>query len=408
MRIAVLCEYFHPDNSGGTPTDLSELTLSLKKQYPEIEIDVITSTNLYRPGAISEKLARQEDWNGVCIRRLNTPRSNRASMALRLLAGGLFAGAALLRLLRRDRYDLLLIVTNPPANALAAWMYAKLKGGRYVYLVHDLYPDIAVALGGIAQQSFLVRVFSRMQKCWLNGAHRVVVLGRCMKEHIEQRYGVRPDRIEVIPSWADPDAITDAGQDNGFRRANRLSGFVVLYAGNFSHYVNFDQILGAAKQLAPQARITFVFVGDGARRQELLAKVASESLTNVYILPKVPKTAMGEVLAASDVSLISLAPSMLGLGVPSKLYSTLAAGRPVLAIVPSRCEVARVLMEEQCGFNVEDGDCAGLADRLRELQGNPALAAGMGRAARHALEKRFTIQHATQRFYEVFKSVAKE
>ena len=53
--------------------------------------------------------------------------------------------AALFWMLRKPAYDLVFIVTNPPANALAAWLYWKLRGVPYIYLVHDLYPDIAVA-----------------------------------------------------------------------------------------------------------------------------------------------------------------------------------------------------------------------------------------------------------------------
>jgi len=403
MRIALLTEYFYPDNSGSTPTDLAELSCYLKQHHPALEIDVITSKNLYRPSGVESRLAPREDWQGMRIRRLATPKSNRPSMVLRLAAGTIFALAGFFELLRRPRYDLLLIVTNPPTNAFAAWMYSKLRGVRYVYLVHDLYPDIAVAMGRLKGGSWLVSLIEGMQRAWLNSAASIVALGRCMRRHLHERYKVPLDRINVITSWADPKAITVLSRENDFRRRNGLSGFVAMYAGNFSRYVNFEQILGAAEELGPQEGITFVLVGDGVRREEILDRVAKDRLANVKVLPRIPRAAMNEVLAAADVCLISLDPKMVGLGVPSKLYAALASGRPTVAMVPEHSEVGEVLVEEECGINVADGDSRALAMALRKLQRDPDLAHRMGQNARSALEQHFTIGHSAEKFWSVFE-----
>ncbi|HEV2120226.1 MAG TPA: glycosyltransferase, partial [Candidatus Bathyarchaeia archaeon] len=169
-KIAIVCEYFHPDKSGGTPTDMSELAQYLKQRYADIDIDVLTSRNLYRPTSVVGELLACEDWQGVKIRRFRTPKSNRPSMALRLLAGGIFSTTVLFYLLGHRSYDLLVIVTNPPANAMTAWAYAKLRGVPYVYLINDLYPDIAVALGRLEPKSFVTRFFCWFQKHWLHAA----------------------------------------------------------------------------------------------------------------------------------------------------------------------------------------------------------------------------------------------
>jgi glycosyltransferase involved in cell wall biosynthesis len=307
-------------------------------------------------------------------------------------------------MLRKTPYNLVLIVTNPPANGLAAWLYCKLRGVPYIYLVHDLYPDIAVALGRLKGDSIVARVFERLQKQWLTSAARVVALGRCMRDHIHRQYDVSLDRIKVISSWADPGAIRVSPRDNGFRQANVLDGFVVIYGGNFSHYVNFGQIFGAAK-LLEHDRISFVLVGDGVRRSELVATVEKERLKNVRVLSTVPRAAMNDVLAAADISLISLDRRMMGLGVPSKLYSILASGRPIVAMVPPGSEVARVLEEEQCGVNVAGEDAEALVREISRLKQDPGLAGRMGQNARSALVRRFTLHHAAEQFHTLFNEV---
>lgn len=112
MRICILSEYFHPDNTGGTPTVLSNLARYLKDQHPDLQIDVLASRNLYR-GA-GGPLPAYENWDGIKILRLRAPKSNRPSTALRLAAGMVFTLTAFRKLNQRPRYDLLFVVTNPP------------------------------------------------------------------------------------------------------------------------------------------------------------------------------------------------------------------------------------------------------------------------------------------------------
>jgi colanic acid biosynthesis glycosyl transferase WcaI len=405
MKIAVLCEYFYPDNSGSTPSDMTELTRYLKQFHAEIEIDVITSRHLYRPSGVSAKLLPEEVWNGLTIHRLRTPKSNRPSMIFRLLAGGVFSMAALFWMLRKPAYDLVLVVTNPPANALAARIYSRLRKVPYVYFINDLYPDVAVALGRLDSSSFVTRLFRRVQKTWLQAAARTVVVGRCMQQHIHAHYELPLSRITVIRNWADPIQICPSPKENALRQSKNLTGFVVVYGGNFSRYVNFDQILGAAKLLRQDQGITFVLIGDGARRAEILDRVEQDKLENVRVLPSVARSAMNEVLAASDVCLISLAPQMKGLGSPGKLYSILAAGRPVVAMMPPGSEVSMVLEEEQCGVNVVDGDAAALASEISRLKQDPGLVERMGQNARSSLVRRFTLHHAAEQFYTLFNEV---
>ena len=382
---------------------MSELAHYLKQTYEDIEIDVLTSRNLYRPAGDISELSPHEEWQRVIIRRFNTPKSNLPEMAFRLFAGGIFSMVVLSYLLRHRSYDLLVVVTNPPANGMVAWIYSKIRRVPYIYVINDLYPDIAVAMRRLDEDSLLTRFFRRLQKCWLHAAAWTVVVGRCMQQHIHSQYHVPLERIAVIRNWADPIQISPSSRDNALRRSKNLSGFVVLYGGNFSRYVNFDQILGAAGLLADEQKITFVLIGDGTRRAEILERVEKEDLRNVHVLDPVPRSAMSEVLAASDVCLVSLNRQMLGLGSPGKLYSILAAGRPVVAMVPPGSEVAMVLEEEQCGLNVPDGDAEALAREISRLKKDPGLAERMGQSARSALVRRFTLQHAGEQFYALFK-----
>ena len=408
MRICLVSEYFYPDNAGGTGTVLSNLVRHLKDTYDDVEIDVITSNKMYR--GEQRVLDAKQDWNGVHIRRLNTPKAHATSVKKRLASNLRFAVAALRELLKGRRYDLLLISTAPPILPLAAKAFRRMTGTPYAYVVYDLYPDIAVALDVLKPQSRPARTLRDLQRGWLHAASKTIVLGRCMADHLERAYGVAHHRIEVIPIGADAGAIVPASRETAFRAANGLEGFVVLWAGNFGQHQNFDAILDAAATLQKVARaggprVTFAFVGDGAKRAHIAARIAGEQLDNARMFPFVPEAQFSDMLASADVSLVALEPGAEGLGVPSKFYNILASGRPTVALVAPDSEVARVLEEYNCGVRVEQ-DGEQLARVLLKMVDCADGVAEMGANARRACEEKYSMDEIGRQFHRVLREVA--
>jgi colanic acid biosynthesis glycosyl transferase WcaI len=405
LRICLVTEYFHPDDTGGTPTVLSTLARYLADHHPDLAIDVVTSRNSYR--VRKARLAPFEDWKGVRITRVACPRSNRPSAMLRMLAGQLFALQAFRTVLFRRRYDLVFVGTNPPVAPSMARALRRMTGTPYAYLIHDLFPDLAMALGILPAGHPVARLAKAAQRRWLHAADRVLVLGRCMRDYLVAAYGVPADRISVIPNWSDPEKIRPLPKTTRFRAAHDLTGFVVLYAGNFGQYQHFDDILLAAKLLRTrEPDVTFVLVGGGARRDYLAEYIEKEKLDNVRMFPFVPVEEFPDLLASADVSLTTLEPGAEGLGVPSKFYNILASGRPTVAIMGAGCEVARVLEEERCGRRVPQGNPQELADTLAELRHAPLDLESMGERARQALLSHYTIQHVAEQFRQTFESIA--
>ena len=403
MRTCFVTEFFYPDQ-GSTPKLLSQLARYLKDHYPDLEIDAVTSRNLYRR---KDRLAPFEDWDGIAIHRLSTPPSNRYPAALRLLAGLWFSRAAA-RKLRGKGYDLLAVGTNPPSLPMAALAHKRLCGTPYVYVIHDLYPDIATAVNAVSRHSPVTRLARKLQKRWLHEAARVVVLGRCMRDHLKTDYQLPDERIEVICNWADPEEIPLLPRETGLREEHGLRDrFVVLYSGNlgWSHCVK-EMVDAAALIERARGDVSFVLVGDGARREDIVRYVKSKSLSCLMMLRPVASQDYPDLLASADVSLVSLGADADGLAVPCKFYSCLAAGRPIIGMLDERSEVARVLQESECGMQVAPGHPEQLAEAILALCDSPDAANRMGANARKALVERFTLRHAAERYYDVFSASA--
>ncbi len=404
MRICIINEFFHPDSSGGTGTVLSSLVRHLSEQYPDVSVEVITTRSLYRDE--EQVLARHEWWNGVQIFRIGVPRPRNARMMPRLSAGLLFSLGALLKLARRPRYDCVLVTTAPPTLPLATQLGRWITRAPYIYIIYDLFPDVPVALGTLASQGRIARVCRRFQGRWLRSASKVVVLGRCMRDHLTAQYGLAVEKMEVIPIWSDHSA-QPLGTRTKFRHEHGLSGPVVLYAGNFGQCQDFDTLLDAAREMRQRkAPGTWVFVGAGDKKEHIERRIEEEKLSNVRMFPFVPQEEFADLLASADISLVTLEPGAEGLGVPSKFYNILASGRATVAVVSRGSEVARVLEEENCGVVVAHGDVAHLAATISSLAADTPRRHRMGQAARQAFESQYTIERAGQRFHNLLLQVA--
>ncbi len=124
--------------------------------------------------------------------------------------------------------------------------------------------------------------------------------------------------------------------------------------------------------------MTVLINGDGAARAELEQRAAG--LANVRFAGYVPDDRLGELLATGDVHAVPLRRGLARVSVPSKTYSILAAGRPVVAAIDAGTEVPRILAASGAGVVVPPDDPAGFAAAVAELVADPARAAAMGDA----------------------------
>ncbi len=404
LQVCFLCEFFYPDNLGSTGTIISHLARQLHDSFPDVRISAITSTHLYR--GTHKPLRRRENWRGIHIRRVDTPPTKQPSTVKRLLAGVQFSLAVWKKLLLGPRPDVLVVLTNPPMLPLVALWMQRLRGTKVIYLIHDLYADMSVVMGQASHNSRSIRAAQAMQRRFLHESDAVVVLGRCMKEHLDKSFVPSPDKIRVISNWgAIPEPVARA--DSRFAQEHGWSGkFVVLYAGNFGQFHNFDAILDAAKLIArTREDIVFALVGGGAKRDEVEARAENEGIGNVQFFDFVPAEELPDLLGACDVALITLEKGTEGLAVPCKFYNLLAAGRATIALMGETAETARVLAEESCGVRVNGDDAPGLARAIEALADAPDRARAMGEAARRAFERDYNLDQIAGQFHDLILKV---
>jgi glycosyltransferase involved in cell wall biosynthesis len=227
-----------------------------------------------------------------------------------------------------------------------------------------------------------------------------------MRDHVAKTYALDLDKIGVVAIPSNLDMIVPLPKETTqFRRDNSINGFLVLYAGNFAQYQDFDTLLDAAKLLRHRCDISFAFVGDGAKREYIASRIAKEDISNVRMLPFVPESQLCDMLGAADVSLVTLERGIEGLAVPSKFYNIMASGRATVACVPNASEIAHVIAEAHCGVQVGQEDAAALAQALEQLADDPETLKRMGENARRFSEERYGFHSIGKQFHRIFTDV---
>lgn len=354
--------------------------------------------------------ASEADWsettsrNGVTIHRVAHTTFSKRSTLLKAVNFLSFARAVRAHLRAVPVPDIVVFETDPFLLAFVADRLHRRTGCQMIGYLQDIYPDVAVALGKVSN-NWLVRrlrtaLFDVYRRC-----DRMIVLSRDMRNLLHDSR-VDPANIEIIPNWADTQAIRPIESGNLFRSRHRLDDkFVVMYSGNLGLTQRLEEFIEAADLLRDDAQIQFVFVGQGARRNELQELADKHGLSNVLFCDYQPLQELSHSLSAADLHLVPLTAALTGCLMPSKVYGILAAGRPFLTNAPPGSELHAVAVEENTGVAVEPGSAARIATVIRELKANPARLRDSGHNARQLAESHYTKSHAITAFKRLLKTV---
>jgi glycosyltransferase involved in cell wall biosynthesis len=384
-RLSVVSQFFSPDFAA-TGQLLEDLTNRLSASG--LQVQILSGMPAY--AYTSSHAKRIEFKPNRCIRRTSASRFWPRRIRGRAVNGVLYCLRICLRLLRYSRRgDLILYTTEPPYLPLLGWLIHRLTTTPYLVLLYDLYPDVLVELGVIQHQHPLTRLWRQINQWVFADAQELIVLSGPMAERVLRSAPTVASKLNVIPSWADPDQIKPIPKaENWFVRKHQLqTRFTVLYSGNQGRCHDLVTVLAAATRLQHDDQVHFLFVGGGPQNEHLRLLVDRWSLSNCQFLPYQELSDLPYSLASADLALVTLSVQSEGLVAPSKLYGHLAAGTPIAAVTPASSYLHQLVEDEGCGRWFANGDADGLASWILDLKRNPADARAMGAAGRKLLQR---------------------
>jgi colanic acid biosynthesis glycosyl transferase WcaI len=350
------------------------------------EVEMITTFSYYpawqkRPEDRG-RLWRTDRLNDVPVHRCWHYVPARVNWWRRIIHEATFVLTSLPRVLTRPRPDVLVTISPPLLLGPASGLVSLLRRTRYVFHVQDLQPDAALGTG-LLKNDLFTRLLYGVEAFSYRHAWRVSGISGGMLAAFARK-GVPAERQILFPNGI---RLQDDPPPRGAFRARHgfaETDFLAVYSGNIGVKQGL-QVLVQAARLLRNDRIRIVICGDGAQRP--LVESESTGLKNVLLLPLLPDGEYREMLVDCDLAVIT---QLAGSGhafFPSKLLTTLAFARPVLAVADPDSELTRALNEAHFGCFSPPNDPASLAATLERLAANPAQLTAWSRAGRQWVEQ---------------------
>ena len=369
LRLVVLCPHFAPDLA---PTGVVMTRIVSELAARGHELHVVTSLPWYRNHAIEPgwggRLWRTEktEWGSV-IRIHPFPGKSKSNLLRRALGFIAFSYAVGIRSVHADglpfKVDGVLAMSPPLTLGLTGWFTKIIRRAPLVFNIQDVFPDAAIQTGAISNKK-IIAAAKWLERMSYQRSDAVVLLSQDLRTNIASKIDKKfHQRLHVIPNFVDTIAITPQDRMTAYRSELGIDNqLVVMYAGNVGFSQSLNLVVDAAARFPD---IAFVINGDGAARKKLEEDCAQ--LTNVFFGDYQPIERLSEVLATGDIHLVPLRAGLASVSVPSKSYSILAAGRPMLAAIDPGTEIPNMLQQSGAGVAVEPDNSTAFIEALGQL-----------------------------------------
>jgi colanic acid biosynthesis glycosyl transferase WcaI len=388
LRLVVLCPHFAPDLA---PTGVVMTRIVTELAARGHELHVVTSLPWYRNHAIEPgwggRLWRTEktEWGSI-IRVHPFPGKSKSNLLRRAIGFLAFSYAVGIRSVHADGFpfkvDGVLAMSPPLTLGLTGWFTKIIRRAPLVFNIQDVFPDAAIQTGAISNKN-IIAAAKWLERVSYKRSDAVVLLSQDLRINIANKIDAKyRDRLHVIPNFVDTVAITPQHRMTAYRNELGIGDqLVVMYAGN----VGFSQSLNLVVEAAAKfPKIAFVINGDGAARKKLQEDCAQ--LANVHFGDYQPIERLSEVLATGDIHLVPLRTGLASVSVPSKSYSILAAGRPMLAAIDPNTEIPNMLQQSGAGVAVNPDNGPAFIEALGRLISNRDQLSEMGAKGRKWVE----------------------
>ena len=405
--IIVLCPHFAPDTA---PTGDVITRIVHEFVAENRKVHVVTSLPWYRTHAI------ETGWTGRLVRREKTawgsiirvhpfPGKSKSNLLRRAIGFGAFsaiAGVCTVFAGGVHRRPAAVISMSPPLTlGLTGWLASRIRRCPSVFNIQDVFPDAAIETGAITNAR-IIAVSRWLERVSYQRSDAVVVLSEDLRTNVLAKIAPKHQhKVHVIPNFVDSDRITPRDRMTSYRDELRIGTEpVVMYAGNVGYSQSLTMMLHAARELP---EVTFVINGDGAARTDLEREAVG--LSNIRFSGYQPAERVPEVLATADVHVVPLRTGLGAVSVPSKTYSILAAGRPVVAAIDAGTEVTRILEQSSAGVSVAPDDPVAFTEALRAMVNSGSAATEAGARGRLWVESHVSPARVAHSYLDVIASL---
>jgi len=312
--------------------------------------------------------------------------------------------STLLGLFLVGRQDVVITPSPPLSIGVIGWFLAKVKGGKFIYNVQELYPALTLQVGMLAEDSHLYKIFLRLEKLVYTLADHITVITPNFKTAVTET-GIAEKKVSVIPNFI----VLKSGlplSDESTVHYDLREKFVILYAGNIGMTQSFDTIVEVIRSVQDEPNIHFLIVGDGVRRKMLEDQINALKLNNITLLPWQPLEEMTKIYQTAHLGLVPLMAGTARTTIPSKIYTIMANEVSVLLSVDTDSDMVALVQNARCGLAVPPDDATAMEAGIRYAYAHQAEFKTYGKNGRRYVEAHFSCQSVSAQYHQLIEQLA--
>ncbi|MEC8664184.1 MAG: glycosyltransferase family 4 protein [Pseudomonadota bacterium] len=261
-------------------------------------------------------------------------------------------------------------------------------------IIRDIFPQWLVDAGEISPLHPGLWYMRHKEKINYKAADTIGIQSPANKDYFIENGYDHGKKFDVVFNWTDSDRFTPATgkwrKELGFKETD----VIFFFGGAFTEAQDMPNLLRLAKNLSDTPNAKFLFVGKGAKYNEVETIINTQKLTNVTLRPAVDHKTFLEIMADIDVGLITLRQNLGTHNVPGKLLDYIVFGKPVLASLNTGNDLSGILNDSGAGFAFENSKDSALADAARKLTTDQNLRHKAGQKGLELQKKQFSVSRA--------------
>jgi glycosyltransferase involved in cell wall biosynthesis len=265
-----------------------------------------------------------------------------------------------------------IVATSPQFfTTWTGWFLSKLKHKPWVFELRDLWPESIATVGAMSKESRAYRALEKIELGLYKSADLVIPNTPAFKKNLMAR-GIPEEKIHVIPNGANLELFDPDRKNPELKEKLGIKeDFVIGYIGTHGLAHSLDFVIDSIAK-SDFDNIRFLFIGDGAAKEQVKSMAENHGLENVTFLDPIPKEKIPEYLALTDASLVPLMKSdTFKTVIPSKIFEACAMGKPIILGVEGQAK--EIIDEFGAGVSFEPENSAEFMEAVNRLANDKVL-----------------------------------
>lgn len=348
-RIWIVTELFYPEETA-VAYIFTRIAHHFSKSY---NVSVICGPEYYDKSKRSfvDAIEISKEIEIHRVKSFNLDKNSILQRAFKVLFLSIQMGWSMFR--RISKEDTVILATNPAPLLLLAGIIKSHKRFQLHVLVHDVFPENSVPAKIVkSQNSFSFKCLKYLFDKSYSRADHLIVIGSDMKEIISSKIKRFNNDlpVSIVTNWSNP--------ENKPLPYNRIINkvdkkeIILQYAGNLGRVQGLIEIIEAFRK-SNNSDLILKIQGTGVLYSYIENYLKTYRISNIELGGSYSRTEEAGILSNCDIGIVSLSFGMYGLGVPSKSYHLLSAGKPILYVGEQGTEISRMVIDNEIGWSLD-------------------------------------------------------